>query len=89
MAHSDYSTKVTATGIRKALNLSKSLAINRCTDDMEFPISTWSIRSHTSIAAWDEFYSTLEDIIFLRVFLCLEGRELSSYLVTLSERKLE
>lgn len=50
MTHSDYSKKITATKYRKALNLMKSLAIDRCPEDMEFIISIWSIVCHTFIA---------------------------------------
>lgn len=46
--------------------MSKSLAINRCPEDVEFLISRWSIESHTFVAAWGELCPTLEDFIVLK-----------------------
>lgn len=41
-----YSEKSIAAGIKKALNLSKSLVLSRCPEDMEFLVSRWSPESH-------------------------------------------
>lgn len=43
----DFLKKITQTEKRKAYNLSKRLAINRCHEDMKFVISSWCIESHT------------------------------------------
>lgn len=68
-----FSNKISQVGIRKALNLSKGLAINRSPEDMEFLISRWSIKSRTFITVWGEFCPTLEDVVvFLSVFIYLE-----------------
>lgn len=49
MSHSTYSEKIIAAGIRKALNLSNRLAINRCPIDLDFLVSRWSTESHSFI----------------------------------------
>lgn len=41
------SDAIISTGIGKALNLSKTLVINRSPWDLEFLISRWSVESHT------------------------------------------
>lgn len=60
-----YLEKITATGIKKALNLSKSLDINRCLEDLKLLVRRWTFESHTIIAAWDKFCPTFEDVIVL------------------------
>lgn len=65
MKDSIYSDAIVSAGIGKALNLSKTLVINRSPLDLEFLISRWSIESHTFIAAWGEFGLTLEDVVVL------------------------
>lgn len=57
-----HSDAIVSAGIGKALNLSKTLVINRNPLDLEFLISRWSIESHTFVAAWGELYPTLEDV---------------------------
>lgn len=88
---------ISYTGIRKPLNLSKGLAIDRSPEGIEFLISRWSTESHNFIATWDEFCLTLEDIVVFTIFPCLEKQRPSSYLMVLKkisldgegERKLE
>lgn len=58
-----YSEKITIAGIKKALNMSKSLVISRCPEDLGLLLSLWSSESHTYIAVWGEFFPTLEDVI--------------------------
>lgn len=65
MTSSAFSKKITEIGIRKALNLSKSLANNWTPEDMEFLVSRWSTESHTFIVWWGEFCPTTEDVIVL------------------------
>lgn len=59
------SDAIVSAGIGKALNLSKTLVINRSPLDLEFFISRWSVESHTFVAAWGEFGPTLEDVVVL------------------------
>lgn len=59
------SDAIISAGIGKALNLSKTLVINRSPLDLEFLISRWSIESHIFVAAWGEFGPTLEDVVVL------------------------
>lgn len=65
MAKKEYANKIVSAGIGKALNLSKTLYINRSPMDLEFLNSRWSVESHTFVMAWVEFCSTLEDIVVL------------------------
>lgn len=48
MAKKKYADNIVSAGIRKALNLSKNLFINRSPMDLEFLISRWSI-DHTRL----------------------------------------
>lgn len=50
MSNSVITHKTTHTGIKKVLNLLKSLAINKRDDDIEFLIIRWSMESHIFIA---------------------------------------
>lgn len=65
MKDSVWSDAIISAGIGKALNLSKSLVVNRSPLDLEFLISRWSTESHTFVAAWGEFGPTLEDVVVL------------------------
>lgn len=65
MADSAYSDVIISVGIGKALNLSKTLIINKRPLGLELLISWWSTESHTFVAAWDEFGPTLEDVVVL------------------------
>lgn len=38
-------------GVKKALNLAHTILINRRHGDLEYPISKWSIESHTFVVA--------------------------------------
>lgn len=51
MADSAYSDVIVSASISKALNLSKTLVINRSPLDSEFLISRWSVGSHTFVVA--------------------------------------
>lgn len=75
MAKKEYVDKIVSTGIGKALNLSKTLFINRSPMDLEFLISRWSVESHTFVTAWGEFYPTLEDVAMLTGLPLLGGSE--------------
>lgn len=59
------SDAIISASIGKALNLSKTLIINRSPLDLELLISRWSIESHIFVAAWGEFGPTLEDVVVL------------------------
>lgn len=65
MANSINSDKISKTGIRKALNLSKGITTNRSLEDLECLIGRWRTESHTFIAARHEFYAILEDVVVL------------------------
>lgn len=65
MKDSVCSDAIISAGIGKALNLSKTLVVNRSPLDLEFLISRWSVESHTFVAAWEEFELTLEDVVVL------------------------
>lgn len=65
MANSSCLEKIFKTGIRKVLNLLKSIAINKSPEDLEFLIAWWSTESQTFVTAWGEFYFTLEDVVVL------------------------
>lgn len=42
-----YSEKITEAGIKRALNLLKSLATSRCPEDLELLVSRWNSESDT------------------------------------------
>lgn len=65
MKDSICSDAIISAGIGKALNLLKTLIINRSPLDLEFLISRWSVESHTLVAARGEFGPTLEDVVVL------------------------
>lgn len=65
MAKKGYPDKIISAGIGKALNLSKTLYINKSPADLEFLIFRWSVESHTFVTAWGEFFPTLEDVVVL------------------------
>lgn len=65
MAISTYLMMISKTGIRKALNLSKGIAINRSLGNLEFLIARWSTESHIFLQHGGWILSYLKDVVVL------------------------
>lgn len=50
----DISKKITQAGMRKALNMVKTILIQRRYTNLEFLISPWNIETHSFITAWGD-----------------------------------